>query len=130
MSKTEKVSKKYNIKTYPYLNEIIEDLPTDNVRKKYNIKTLIKGYWDIVDDKWRNGDYTAQATNNLHIMYELCKSYRLQLNVWIRRCNDYQMENEILKDKISRLNEKYATQIQEDKDINRYKMDAIWNLNY
>ena len=130
MSKTEKVSKKYNIKIYPYLNEIIEDLPTDNVRKKYNIKTLIKGYWDIVDDKWRSGDYTAQATNNLHIMYELCKSYRLQLNVWIRRCNDYQMENEILKDKISRLNEKYATQIQEDKDINRYKMDAIWNLNY
>ena len=128
MSKTEKVSKKYNIKIYPYLNEIIEDLPTDNVRKKYNIKTLIKGYWDIVDDKWRSGDYTAQATNNLHIMYELCKSYRLQLNVWIRRCNDYQMENEILKDKISRLNEKYATQIQEDKDINRYKMDAIWKV--
>ena len=129
MSKT-KTEKKYNLKTYPELNNIIDDLPTDNIRKKYNIKTLIKGHWDKMDDKWRDGDYTAQATNNLHIMFNLCKKYKLMFEVFKRRSETYKMENEILKDEISRLNEKYASQIKEDQDINKYKMDAIWNIKY
>jgi hypothetical protein len=129
MSKT-KTEKKYNLKTYPELNNIIDDLPTDNIRKKYNIKTLIKGHWDKMDDKWRDGDYTAQATNNLHLMFNLCKKYKLMFEVFKRRSETYKMENEILKDEISRLNEKYASQIKEDQDINKYKMDAIWNIKY
>jgi hypothetical protein len=63
-------------------------------------------------------------------MFNLCKKYKLMFEVFKRRSETYKMENEILKDEISRLNEKYASQIKEDQDINKYKMDAIWNIKY
>tara|TARA_R110000803_G_scaffold65170_1_gene126310 strand:+ start:6794 stop:7177 length:384 start_codon:yes stop_codon:yes gene_type:complete len=127
MSKKEK---KYNLKTYPYLNDIIVDLPTDDIKKKYNIKVLIKGYDDKVQEEFDVGNYNAKPTNNLHIMFELCKKYRLKLSIWKRRSDMYYRENERLKDEISRLNEKYSSQIQEDKDKNKFNMNPIWNIDY
>tara|TARA_R110000822_G_scaffold18206_3_gene60376 strand:- start:829 stop:1215 length:387 start_codon:yes stop_codon:yes gene_type:complete len=128
MSKKEKKEKKYNLKSYPYLNMIIDDLPTDDIRKKYNIKTLIKSYDGKIQEEINAGNSNAKPTNNLHIMFELCKKYKLTINIEKRRCDNYYIENERLKDEISRLNEKYASHIKEDKDINRYKMDAIWGV--
>tara|TARA_R110001606_G_scaffold156862_2_gene299756 strand:+ start:1635 stop:2006 length:372 start_codon:yes stop_codon:yes gene_type:complete len=120
--------KKYNLKSYPYLNMIIDDLPTDDIRKKYNIKTLIKSYDGKIQEEINAGNSNAKPTNNLHIMFELCKKYKLTINIEKRRCDKYYIENERLKDEVSRLNEKYASQIKEDEDINRYKMDAIWKV--
>ena len=120
--------KKYNLKSYTLLTAIIDDLPTDDIRKKYNIKTLIKSYDGKIQEEINAGNSNAKPTNNLHIMFELCKKYKLTINIEKRRCDNYYIENERLKDEISRLNEKYASHIKEDKDINRYKMDAIWGV--
>ena len=118
--------KKYNQKTYLYLEDILNDLKIDEIKtkqtikKKYNLRALIKSYIDAIDLEWDIGNY-IQPTNHLHMMFELCKKYIITTNIWKRRSRLYQDENELLKKEISFLKEKYNTEI--TNDLNSYNFD-------
>tara|TARA_R110002126_G_scaffold253367_1_gene396442 strand:- start:511 stop:882 length:372 start_codon:yes stop_codon:yes gene_type:complete len=118
--------KKYNQKTYLYLEDILNDLKIDEIKtkqtikKKYNLRALIKSYIDAIDLEWDIGNY-IRPTNHLHMMFELCKKYIITTNIWKRRSRLYQDENELLKKEISFLKEKYNTEI--TNDLNSYNFD-------
>jgi phosphoglycerate-specific signal transduction histidine kinase len=124
--------KKYKLKKYRQLDSIIDDI--DNTRqKKYDIKRLLKRYSDKLN---RQVDWVSNVegntekamnikpTNNLHIMYEECKKYRLSYLRFKERCESLQLRNAMLEDENDEL-KRLVKHYREKHKSNETKFDIL-----
>ena len=122
-------TKTYNQKDYYKLNQIVDELDTDNIKKKYNIKNILKGYIDEIHKEWKISNNFIKPTNNLHLMYELCSSYLIQKEMYSNRCDFHKINNDMLHEENERLKNELA-ELKEKYKVEKKPLFNVLNLDY
>jgi hypothetical protein len=120
---SETSSKKYKLKNYRCLDEMMDEINGSglfdvvNKKKMYNLKNTIKKYEDMEDNEelpnaYKPDDYCYKPilTNNLHIMFKIARSF------W-ERLKRQKKTTDRLKEKVKEL--------EADKSRLLYQHDAI-----
>ena len=99
-------TKTYNQKDYYKLNQIVDELDTDNIKKKYNIKNILKGYIDEIHKEWK-------ISNNLYS----------------NRCDFHKINNDMLHEENERLKNELA-ELKEKYKVEKKPLFNVLNLDY